>query len=345
MKCLAAQIATFLTERWSGERWTGRPLTLTLAAAVTSGWLFGGMLQDVISGDGAAAQDPHWHQFLVLHRIAVVSELARALSSLGLVGYITCFAVVVFVIWRRRFREAILALAVLAVGQLLRLNISILVHRPRPPRVDGLVATRGYAFPSGHAMTSVLICGLVVALAWPWLANRIRRTIAVAAATAIALIDGAARAYLGVHWPLDVLGGWALGSFLVTLAIATMSLLRLGSLPTPTSQTNVRKCVLADGHQSSSGATTSAKSSGRAPAGPQRSAQAHDPPRSATSPPPHRSGDTSNPAGAISRSARHEPGRSSARYPQARNDAHTQEYPPMSDLIAPQRLSLTNFLA
>ena len=107
-------------------------------------------------------------------------------------------------------------------------------------RVDGLVATRGYAFPSGHAMTSVLICGLVVALAWPWLANRIRRTIAVAAATAIAHIDGAARAYLGVYWPVDVLGGWALGSFLVTLAIATMSLLRVRAASATS------KCVLAD---------------------------------------------------------------------------------------------------
>lgn len=272
MKCLAVQIATFFTERWSAERWTGRPLTLTLAAAVTSGWLFGGMLQDVISGDGAAAQDPHWHQFLVLHRIAAASELARALSSLGLVGYITCFAVVVFVIWRRRFGEAILAVAVLAVGQLLRLNISILVHRPRPPRVDGLVATRGYAFPSGHAMTSVLICGLVVALAWPWLANRIRRTIAVAAATAIALIDGAARAYLGVHWPVDVLGGWALGSFLVTLAIATMSLLRIRAASATS------KCVLADGHQSSSGATASATRGG-ALARPLSSSPGHPRPR------------------------------------------------------------------
>lgn len=200
--------------------------TVAVAAAVISGCLFGGTLQDVISGYGAAAEDPHWHQFLVHHRIAAASELARALSSLGLVGYITAFAAVVFVIWRRRSREAILVVAVLVVGQLIRLNIAILVHRPRPPRVDWLVATRGYAFPSGHTMTSVLIGGLVVALAWPSLANRICRTIAVAAATAIALIDGAARVYLGVHWPTDVLGGWALGSLLLTVAITGLSLLR-----------------------------------------------------------------------------------------------------------------------
>lgn len=226
-------VARFLAQRWSNRRWTGRPLTLAVAAAVISGWLFGGILQDVLAGDGAAAHDPHWHQVLVHHRIAAVSAFARVYTNLGPVGFAVLFIVVVFVVRRKRYAEAVLAVAALIAGQFIRTAISILVHRPRPPQADWLVGARGYAFPSGHTTTAVLVCGLAVALAWPWLPERTHRIAAVAAATVIALLAGAARAYLGVHWPTDVLGGWALGALLLTPAIAGLSLLRFRSQPTP----------------------------------------------------------------------------------------------------------------
>jgi membrane-associated phospholipid phosphatase len=102
----------------------------------------------------------------------------------------------------------------------------VLVHRQRPPQADWLTSADGYAFPSCHAATAVLVWGLVVALAWPLLAGGGHRVTAVIAAGVIAAIAGATQDYLGVHWPSEVVGGWALGGLLLTLAVTALSQLR-----------------------------------------------------------------------------------------------------------------------
>ena len=69
-----------------------------------------------------------------------------------------------------------------------------------------------HSFPSGHsAMAAAVFLTLatVVASVEPR-----RRTKALIYALAVGLVVavGVSRVYLGVHWPTDVLGGWALGT-------------------------------------------------------------------------------------------------------------------------------------
>ena len=52
------RVAPLIDARVTTRSWTGRPLTLAVAAAGLAGWLFGGLLQDVLAHDGAALQDP-----------------------------------------------------------------------------------------------------------------------------------------------------------------------------------------------------------------------------------------------------------------------------------------------
>ncbi|MFD3357091.1 phosphatase PAP2 family protein [Streptomyces fradiae] len=96
--------------------------------------------------------------------------------------------------------------------------VKALVGRDRPRWPDPVDTADFAAFPSGHAMTAAVVCGLL----W-WVAVRLgpralARPVLVAGAVSTAGV-GLTRVYLGVHWPSDVLGGWLLGACLVAVAV------------------------------------------------------------------------------------------------------------------------------
>jgi membrane-associated phospholipid phosphatase len=93
---------------------------------------------------------------------------------------------------------------------------------PRPFTIDpevvrterALAGAGGAGFPSGHAQSSLTFWGLAAALARrPWFT--------VLALLIVALVTFS-RLYLGVHVPLDLLGGLALGGLMVGLALLVL---------------------------------------------------------------------------------------------------------------------------
>lgn len=120
---------------------------------------------------------------------------------------------VLAVIWRRPWL-LVLVLASDLVADGLSLALRQAIGRDRPPLVypepKALVAVpHTGAFPSGHA-SSAFACAAVLAWASPRL-----RVPAFVLAAAIAW----SRVYVGVHWPLDVLGGAVLGVLVSTVLL------------------------------------------------------------------------------------------------------------------------------
>jgi undecaprenyl-diphosphatase len=111
-------------------------------------------------------------------------------------------------------RALLLAVTVLAERTLVE-GLKDWIGRARPP-LDPHLLPHSLAYPSGHAansLTAFLATALIVS------PPAYRRAAAIAAlimATAV----GLSRVYLGVHWPSDVIGGWALGLLAVTAALA-----------------------------------------------------------------------------------------------------------------------------
>jgi undecaprenyl-diphosphatase len=151
------------------------------------------------------------------HRPVLV-PLARGLTMLGEpTVLITAGVLCALWLWYAGHRHLPLVLiAIVTIGRGLSELQKYWIARPRPALDTHLVVVKTSSFPSGHA-TSSMIFYLSVALALT-AGTRWHRA-AVAGAILLSLLIGASRVMLGVHWPSDVIGGWAFGMLWVLLTL------------------------------------------------------------------------------------------------------------------------------
>ena len=202
-----------------------------LASLVT----FGGATEDVTQHNGFVHHDVADLRFFTHHRTGFVSA-SKLLTQLGAVPVLALLVIVSgFLLWRRGLRLALalapaVSLGAAATAVAITKNI---VGRARPPVSLHLVSEGDASFPSGHATNSAaafLTIALVLAVCV--LRRPIMRALSVASAALLTGAIGASRLVLGVHWPSDVLAGWALG-LSVALAV-TMTAVLLARLTPPT---------------------------------------------------------------------------------------------------------------
>jgi undecaprenyl-diphosphatase len=161
----------------------------------------------------------------LFHVPAVVSE-ARLVTRLGNAYVLLPLSLVALIVIALRCgrRPALIYLVLVLSGRLLVEGQKDLIGRMRPDPAGRLDTVSSYSFPSAHAANSMIAwLGFALLVAPPR-----HRPAAVAAVLAVVAIVGLTRLLLAVHWPSDVIGGWAFG------AAWTLLILRLAqgtSLP------------------------------------------------------------------------------------------------------------------
>ena len=116
--------------------------------------------------------------------------------------------------WRR---QAVLLVVGLAALALLQSGIKELVDRPRPT-ADLVELRAGFSspsFPAGHVMSSTVLYGFLLYLAVALKLPLAVRVAVVGWSAFVLVLTGPANVYVGVHWPSDVVGGYAWGAVLV----------------------------------------------------------------------------------------------------------------------------------
>jgi undecaprenyl-diphosphatase len=135
---------------------------------------------------------------------------ARIATELG--GYMVLIpATLAGAAWlaaKRRYRSAALLLVISLGGRFLVEAQKVWTARIRPEEYEHLVAVQSLSFPSGHAANSTIVW---LSLAFLLTERRPWRAAALWAAAWLAILIGLSRIMLGVHWPSDVIAGWAFG--------------------------------------------------------------------------------------------------------------------------------------
>ena len=185
-------------------------LLLGLGTAIGALIFFGWLADEALEGDARAFDDA---TRAAVHQFAspVVTAIMRGLSFVGSTIALsagTIFIVIRFAL-RKWKREAILfALTMIGAG-LLNITLKLAFKRPRPVPYFNLSPPESYSFPSGHSLTSAVFFGALAAILTARIrSTRVKATIWIVS-TAMFLLIGLSRIYLGVHYTTDVIAGFA----------------------------------------------------------------------------------------------------------------------------------------
>jgi undecaprenyl-diphosphatase len=195
--------------------------TLAALALAASGiWLFVELADEVLEGDTRSADE----RLLLAMRSpsdsddplgpAWAEELARDVTGLGGVGILTLLTLASagFLAIQRKRHLAVYLIAAVGGGTLASQMLKLGFDRPRPDLVAHGQLVYTSSFPSGHSMVSAVVYLTLGALLASAQRSPRMRAYVLGLALFVALAVGVSRVYLGVHWPTDVLAGWAAGA-------------------------------------------------------------------------------------------------------------------------------------
>ena len=200
------------------SRWLEPRILGAIAAASAALWAFIELADEVVEGEtraidravlvflrgeGAGPVGPRWFE-----------ELARDLTALGGVGVLGLLvaAAAGFLWLAGRRPTALFVVAATAGGALATHLLKLAFDRPRPDILEHGAHVTSASFPSGHAMLSAVVYLTLAALVARLLPAARLKLYVIGVAAGLSLLAGLTRVYLGVHWPSDVLAGWAAGA-------------------------------------------------------------------------------------------------------------------------------------
>jgi undecaprenyl-diphosphatase len=159
-------------------------------------------------------------------RSGLVDSALQVATAPGLsaVRGVVFLPVLIWLVLRRAWWTASWVLAAVALVAPLTTLLKDLVGRPRPQFAGGGARYETLSYPSGHSSGVATLVTVALVLAWPRLTRSARR-VWLTAGVALVLLVGLTRIWLGVHYPSDVIGGWAIGvgwSLLTALAFGAL---------------------------------------------------------------------------------------------------------------------------
>jgi undecaprenyl-diphosphatase len=199
----------------AGERhaWSERViLVLGFLSALFALLLFAWLAEEMMEGDTARFDSAIT---LAVHQHATprLTTVMKALTMLGSSVVMAPLAILTLALcyFRREFHALKILAATFGGALLLEFILKLTFHRPRPVPFFDLPTPASFSFPSGHALFSFCFFAGIAAVLSPRLSSQRAKQGLWSIAIALTLGIGLSRIYLGVHYPSDVLAGYAAG--------------------------------------------------------------------------------------------------------------------------------------
>jgi undecaprenyl-diphosphatase len=216
----------FVAARLDSKAYLGLHFTVGLVVATLGLWLFGALLDAVLDDATMVRLDVAADAWVHARTTAAGLRVFDVVTQLGSPAAMGALAVGgALVLWRQRRHDALVAwLAAFLGGAALGKVLKTIVHRTRPAFGVAYLHGHSYSFPSGHAMGSIIgYSMLLYLLRLYWHPRRERRRLLVGAVALLVFLVGLSRVYLGVHYPSDVVGGWAAGAAWLAVCLTGVS--------------------------------------------------------------------------------------------------------------------------
>lgn len=199
----------------------GSVLFAGMAAAIIVIFFFAWLANKVMAGDTAYFDDKvrnYVHTF-ASPPLTFIMQIA---SFLGDTIFLIAFGasiVIFFLAIKRRRPAAIFAITTVGSGLLIS-ALKLFFQRARPEPFFDTILPASFSFPSGHSLGSLCFYLALAAIITVRIENRLIKTATWLVAFFLVLLIGISRIYLGVHFPSDVVAGYAVGMiWVVTIAV------------------------------------------------------------------------------------------------------------------------------
>jgi undecaprenyl-diphosphatase len=223
-------LAAILTRIWLWLRRRQWLLLVLFVGVLIPLFVFGELAEDVAEREQFFFDDPI---LLFMHRQAT-PWLDNAMLFFSLIGdrfgvIPADIGIMLLLLWRRRWGDALFWSLAVGGAAVLNLAAKQSFGRIRPELWLSIAPEKTFSFPSGHAMESMAFVAALAVLTWP---TRWRWPVLLLGSLFVLLV-GLSRVYLGVHYPSDIVAGWA-----ASLAwVLGVSIILYGRLMKPSPQT------------------------------------------------------------------------------------------------------------
>lgn len=176
-------------------------------------------ITEAVLGNETIIADSFVSAFIISFRSSWLTFIMHILSLLGSEAIILGSIIfVIFLTYRRHFRESFIFSILLLMGALLTTLLKLLYHVPRP-FFSAIDYENTYSYPSGHALNSMLFYGAISYFIYHFTKKRNTSTIMSGLTALLILMIGVSRIYLGVHRPSEIVAGFIVGFWLLVTTI------------------------------------------------------------------------------------------------------------------------------